>query len=196
MTRRLVAGILSLFWLAIASGCGRSPSTTFYTLTAQAPEAVSPAAVPHAVAVGPVTLPDLIDRPQLVIRVAANRVDILEEHRWAEPLKSQISRLLAEDLARLMRPARVSVFDQNISQDPEYRVLVDIQRFESVPGEGVTIEALWSVHRKSGNAVTRRGHSLIRQKTEGSSYDALVAAYSRALAEVSNDIAGALRAEE
>ena len=107
---------------------------TFYTLSAMSPEAASPAASLRAVAVGPVTLPELVDRPQLVIRVAADRVDIVETERWAEPLKSEIPRLLAENLARLLRPARVSTIDQSESRDAEYRVLVDIQRFESVSG--------------------------------------------------------------
>ncbi len=193
---QLVAGILTLFWLAAGSGCSRSPTASFYTLTALAPEPVSSAAVTHSVAVGPVTLPELVDRPQLVIRVAPDRVDILETHRWAEPLKSEIPRLLAENLARLLRQARVSTNDQSASRDAEYRVLVDIQRFESVPGEGVTIEALWSVRRTGIGTVPRNGRSLVHEPAGGTGYDALIAAHSRALAAISGDIAHALREEE
>ena len=36
--------------------------------------------------VAPVTLPEAVDRPQLVVRVTPNRVAILDGHRWAEPL--------------------------------------------------------------------------------------------------------------
>jgi len=196
MIRRMVAGVMTLFWLAAASGCGRSPSATFYTLTAMAPEAASPVAARHSVSVGPITLPDLVDRQQLVIRVAADRVDILETHRWAEPLKSEIPRLLAENLARLLRPAWVSAYEQSASRDAEYRVLVDIQHFESVPGEGVTIEALWSVHQNSIGNVPRKGRSLVHEPSAATGYDALIAAHSRALAAISGDIAQALREEE
>ncbi len=193
---RIVAGMLTLAWLAAVSGCGRSPAVKFYTLAAMAPEAGSPVAASRSVAVGPVTLPDLVDRPQLVIRVDANRVDILETHRWAEPLKDEIPRLLAENLARLLRPARVSTYGQSASHDAEYRVLVDIQRFESVPGDGVTIEALWSVTRAAAGAVPRKGHSLVHEPAAGTGYEALVSAHGRALAAVSRDIAQALREEE
>jgi len=184
-----------LFLLCVASGCGRSPGVTFYTLSALAPEATDPTAAPHGVVVGPVTLPELIDRPQLVIRVAANRVEILETHRWAESLKSEIPRLLAENLARLLRPARVSAYQQNASKDAEYRVLVDIQRFETIPGEGVTIEALWSVRRTAVGAAPRKGHSLVSEPARGTGYDALITAHGRALAAISGDIAQALREE-
>ncbi len=187
---------LTLLLLAAASGCGRSPAVNFYTLAAMAPEAASTAAASHSVAVGPVTLPELVDRPQLVIRVAASRVDILETHRWAEPLKNEIPRVLAENLARLLRPARVSTYGQSASRDAEYRVLVDIQRFESVPGDGVTIEALWSVRRTAVGAVPGKGRSIVREPAVGTGYEALVAAHGRALAAISRDIAQALLEEE
>jgi uncharacterized lipoprotein YmbA len=185
-----------LFLLCAAAGCGRSPGVTFYTLTALAPEATVPITAPSAVAVGPVTLPELIDRPQLVIRVAAGRVEILETHRWAESLKSEIPRLLAENLARLLRPARVSAYQQSASRDAEFRVLVDIHRFETIPGEGVTIEALWSVRRTAVGAAPRLGRSLVREPAPGTGYDALIAAHGRALAAISGDIAQALRSEQ
>ena len=193
--QRTVASMTIVFWLAAAAGCGRSPSVTFYTLNAMAPEASAPTMTPHAVAVGPVTLPELIDRPQMVMRVSANRVDILETHRWAESLKSEIPRLLAENLTRLLRPARVSAYQQSASRDAEFRVLVDIQRFETIPGEEVTIEALWSVRRTSVGAPPRKGHSLVREPARGTDYDALVIAHGRALAAISGDIAQALREE-
>ncbi len=195
MIRFLILSVAALSLLAAASGCARSPNVTFYTLSAMAPEAASPAASLRAVAVGPVTLPELVDRPQLVIKVAADRVDILETERWAEPLKSEIPRLLAENLARLLRPARVSTIDQSESRDAEYRVLVDIQRFQTVPGEGVEIDALWSVRRSAVGAVPRRGRSQVREPAAGTGYDALVAAHGRALAAISGDIAKALREE-
>src|SRR5512137_2842751 len=85
---------------ALLAGCSRSPRVTFYTLSATASsEAAAPAAV--SVAVGPVTLPSLVDQPQLVVRTSLNQVDILEIHRWAEPLKSGITRIIAADLAVL-----------------------------------------------------------------------------------------------
>ena len=192
MTRRVIAGFMTSCFLVVVSGCGRSPAVTFYTLAAIAPEAASPAALPRTVAVGPVTLPELVDRPQLVIRVSANRVDILETHRWAEPLKSEIPRMIAENLARLLRPSRVSSSYESASRDAEYSVLVDIRRFESDPGEGVTIEALWSVRRSAVGAAPRKGRSLVSEPVKGKGFDALVAAHSRALAAISGDIARAL----
>jgi uncharacterized protein len=190
-------GIIIICWLAAAlTGCSHSPLVTFYTLeAASTAETAPPGTTSFSVAVGSVTLPVVVDRPQMVIRVAANRVDILEMHRWAEPLKSSVSRLLAEYLARQLGPVRVSVYPQNASENADYRVLVDVQRFDGTPGESVTIDALWSVRHTVG-MTTRTGRSVVNEKVVGDSYDALVAAYGRALAAVSRDITPAIRTEE
>lgn len=177
------------------AGCSRSPRATFYTLSAGAvSEAATSTRVPYAITVGPATLPEVVDRPQLVVRVGVNRVEILENHRWAEPLKSEIPRLLADNLARLLGSSEVSAYPQNAAKAAKYTVLVDIQRFESVPGKAVTIEALWSVRSAAATFATT-GHSTATEPVSGSGYEAVVAAHSRALAAISGDIANALRSE-
>ncbi|MBC7962891.1 MAG: membrane integrity-associated transporter subunit PqiC [Steroidobacteraceae bacterium] len=195
MRRNFVAGMLVVCLVVATTGCSRSPRVTFYTLEpgAQVETAAVDTAVP-TVAVGPVTLPDVVDRPQLVMRVAANRVDILETHRWAEPLKSEIPRLIAENLRSLLGSSRVSSYLQHAGADADYRVLVDIQRFESSPGEAVTVEALWSLRRVAGGAPVT-GRSLVREPVGTEGYDLLAAAYGRALLSVSRDLARAIRAE-
>lgn len=194
MTIRRSLNCLAVICLAttLLAGCSGSPRVTFYTLNADAtPETAAPAFAP--VVIGPVTLPALVDQPQLVVRTAANRVVILEVHRWAEPLKSEIPRIIAANLTLLLNQARVAVYPQNAGQDADYRILLDIQRFEMTAGKGVAIDALWSIRRVAGGAPTT-GRSVVSEPAGTGGYDALVAAQSRALAGVSRDLAQALRA--
>ena len=196
MIRRWVIGFTVCLSVAATTGCSRSPRVNFYTLAPSAkPVAAASVRAAYAVAVGPVTLPEFVDRPQLVVRVAANRVDILETQRWAEPLKNGIPRLVAENLSRLLGTERVSSYPQNAGGDADYRVLLDIQRFESMPGESVTVEAFWTIRRTAGET-TKTGLTVVREPVASGSYDALVAAYSQALVTVSSDIAQAIRSEE
>ena len=196
MMRNLVIGTAAICLATVLAGCSRSPRVNFYTLApgARAEVAASGKAFP-AVTVGPVTLPETVDRPQLVVRAAANRVDILESQRWAEPLKSEIPRIIAQNLGLLLGSDRVSTYRQHAGAEADYRVLLDIVRFDSAPGEAVTIESIWSVRRADDRA-PRTGHTLVREKVDGPGYDALVAACSRALAGLSGDLAKAIRAEE
>ncbi|MFH0351268.1 MAG: membrane integrity-associated transporter subunit PqiC [Chromatiales bacterium] len=181
------------FAVAVLAGCGSPPKERFYTLSAAGVAAnVTAAEARDPVVVGPVTLPEVVDRPQLVVRVGANEVAILEQHRWAEPLKSEIPRLIARTLSQLLGTSRVSAYPESTSQEAHLRVAVDILRFEAAPGIEVSVEALWSVRRlPDGKPIT--GRSVVREPIAGEGYDAVVAAYGRALATLSRDIAQAVR---
>jgi uncharacterized lipoprotein YmbA len=173
----------------LAAGCASTPAPRFYTLSAQtepAPEAAGP-----SVSVAAVTVPDVVDRPQLVVAVNANEVIIVEQHRWAEPLKGELGRVIAENLARITGIARIAAYPQNASLNADLRVLVDFQRLVGRPEGEVLLDALWSVRTANGQ-VLRSGRASVRE-TAGAGYDALVAAYSRALASLSAEIAAALK---
>jgi uncharacterized lipoprotein YmbA len=176
---------------AALTGCGSSPTPRFYTLSA--PEQPTATAV-YSVTVGPVSVPDVVDRPQFVLRTAANEVLIAEQSRWAESLKSGIARVIAANLAQALVDAHVSAYPQGTGSEADYRVVVDIQRFDSVPGEAATVEALWVVRPKAKGLATRSGRSLVREPAPGKGYDTLVAAHERALARISREIAEAVRA--
>jgi hypothetical protein len=74
-----------------------------------------------------------------------------------------------------------------------YRVTINIQRFETVPGKSVLVDAVWSVRPPSGGTA-QCGRTMASEPVSDESYDALAAAHSRALAKVSSDIAVAIRA--
>src|SRR5512143_1497089 len=183
-----------LFMMFTLTGCGSSPTATYHTLSSAA--VMNGAAPPsgessYSVAVGPVTLPEPVDRPQLVLRVSPNEVTFVELHRWAGSLKTEIPRIIADNLAAYLNVKRVAAYPQNAGDNADYRVLVDIQRFDSTLGESVTIDALWTIKRQSDGAL-RTGRSTAKESS-GGSYDAMVAAHSRALATISRDIAEAIR---
>ena len=119
---------------ALLAGCSRSPRVTFYTLNVSGTAESTPFAN-ESVSIGPVSLPDLHDRPQLVVRTSATNVAILEFHRWAESLKSEIPRIIAGNLAGMIKPARVATYQQSSGADARYRILIDIQRLELTEGK-------------------------------------------------------------
>lgn len=177
---------------ALLAACGSSPRPQFYTL--QSGEySGSTAAAAFTVSVGPVSVPESVDRPQLVVRLGANEVALAEQARWAEPLTSSIPRVIANNVARDLGNARVAAQSTGMVDDADYRIRVDIERFDSRPGDAVVIEAAWLVRPAKG-AGTWTGRSLLREDAPGKEYDVLVAAHSRALAALSAEIAHALRA--
>ena len=149
------AALPALVWMtAFLAGCGTTPDSVFYTLRAAEPAPAESSAI--SVVVGPVTLPETVDRPQLVVSTGGSRVEIAEFHRWAEPLKSEVPRVIASHLGRQLGTTRVGVFTDVSISDPDYRVLVDVQRFELRRSEETVVDALWTVRARAGAA--RRGH--------------------------------------
>ncbi|NNG47672.1 MAG: hypothetical protein HKM86_11230, partial [Deltaproteobacteria bacterium] len=74
----------------------------------------------------------------------------------------------------------------------EYRVGVDLLRFEGAIGESVTLAARWSVHREEDKKILSARESNLKEPVEGRDYEALVGAMSRALAGLSREIAAAI----
>jgi uncharacterized lipoprotein YmbA len=136
-------------------------------------------------------VPELVDRPQMVLRIGANKVMIAEYARWAEPLKSEIPRVIAANLTFLIGGAQVSTYPQNTNADTDCQVFIDLQRFDSTLGDAATLDVLWTV-RLAGSGKLMGGRSAVREAAGADGYDALVAAHARALAAVSRDIARAI----
>jgi len=181
---------LLAFVAVFAAGCASAPAR-FYTLNSTAKGAGTSTAN-FAVAVGPVTLPAEVDRPQFTVQVTPNRVAVDEFNRWAAPLNENIARVIAGDLATLLGTPRVTTGTLT-TFNPDYRVTLDIQKFESLPGKSVQLEAVWLV-RKSAGGVSLSGRTIASEPAPGD-YEALAAAHSRALARVSSDLAAAIRTE-
>src|SRR5262245_63029036 len=131
MTRRLCAIVASC---ALTIGCSSTPESRFYTLSAT-PSASAASSSEVSVAVGPVSVPAVVDRPQIVVSLGPNRVWLDEFNRWASPLQDDIARVVAENLVALLGTPRVSRASQTFSMGFTYRAVVAVESFESTPGE-------------------------------------------------------------
>jgi uncharacterized lipoprotein YmbA len=169
----------------ILGACSSPPRERFYTLDAPEPPAAAEGA--PSIAVGPVTIPELVDRPQMVARLGANQVQIAEQARWAEPLRGAIARVVAANLATTLG-ARVA---GQRNGDADYRVTLDVQRFDSGPGDAVLIDAAWTVASSKGTR--RSGRSVVQERVKVMEYGAVAAAHSAALAKLGGEIAQAIQ---
>jgi uncharacterized lipoprotein YmbA len=194
MIRRLAALGAVCALAALTAACSTPPSH-LYTLSRTATESTKtdPSSSGLFVVVGPVSIPASVDLPQIVVRTGPNQVRVEEFNRWASPLQSGITHVVAENLVVLLGTPRVGLFQQSQDAEADYRVTIDVQTFESAPGDAATLSALWIVRRvKDGK--TQTGRTAVREPTHSNGYDAIAAAHSRALGRMSQDIADAIRA--
>jgi uncharacterized lipoprotein YmbA len=176
---------------ALIAGCVSTPASRFYTLNATMSRAAESSSL--SVVVGPVSVPAAVDRPQIVVSTSPNQVRVDDFNRWASPLQSNISRVVADNLGSILGTPRVMVFPHSLSANADYQAAVEVQSFGSALGEAATLDAAWTVRRiKDGKMEV--GRTTVREPALEPGYDALAAAHSRAVARLSQDIAAAVRA--
>jgi len=189
-TAMLIFSALAL----LAAGCASNRPAQFYTLSPAATQTVA-APAECAVSVGPVSVPAAVDRPQIVLQTGPNQVFIAEFDRWAAPLKEDIPRVVAYNLASLLGTSQVTVFPQLTASEVSYRVVIDILQLESVSDKEAILDARWTVSSpKDGRSLSNR--MKIAEPARGGGYAELVAAHSRAIAQLSGRIADTIREME
>ncbi len=184
---------LTLIALSV-SGCSSKP-TKFYVLTSLAevdniPNSLSGDTL--SIGIGPIKLPDYVNRPQIVTKNGGNELVIDEFHRWAESLNNNVSRVLSDNFATLLGTEKINTYPWNRFVPIDYQVAIDVTRFDSVIGEEATIEARWSLLTDRGRKEIMRKRSKISKIPAADNYDAIVVAESEALAELSQEIADAI----
>ena len=192
---RAAAAVASAALAALVlCACVGTPREHFYTLSpvAKAPDLAPPRGTEvRQITVGPITIPEIVDRPQLVVRRGANQVDILEQHRWAQSLATEIGGVVAANLSTLLPQVDVVPQDSPASTGADRRIAIEIIRFDAVPGEAVTVQARWTV--RSPRVLDGKPQTAIaREPVRGLGEDALAAAFDRALARLSAEIAADL----
>ena len=179
--------------VTLAAACGSSPPPRYYTLSAGAARAGTSSNL--SLAVGPVSVPADVDRPQIVVSAGANQVTLDEFNQWAGPLQNNIARVVAENVGALLGTPRVALFSDTWSAQADYRVGIGVQRFESMPGEAAILDAVWTV-RRTQDGKADAGRTSVREAVKETGYDSLAAGHSRALLRLSQDIANAVRTLE
>ncbi|MEW6220039.1 MAG: PqiC family protein [Thermodesulfobacteriota bacterium] len=187
------AALLALACLVAA--CAAPLPVRYYQLPATASRQPAPAGRPGQplIGLGPLLLPDYLDRPGIVTRVTATRLSIDQSHRWAEPLAESLSRALQENLTRLLDTESVLLFPWPTSRPVALRMPVAILGCEAGPDGAVRLEARWSVAAGDGTTLLAERRSSLRVVPETPDREAQVAAMGEALARLAGEMAAALK---
>jgi uncharacterized protein len=180
--------------LLIFSCFGKTSPATFYTLSAlQEGDVRDKISQKISIAIGPVTIPPEMDRPQIITRDHENRVTLSEFHRWAGPLQEGITSVLSANLSTLLGTDRIiSRRHENIFPFTHHLVL-NINRFDGQLQGDVLLDVTWIIQKSSNPEPLIVKKSVIHEPVLSNDYNGLVAAQSKALSELSRQIAASLR---
>lgn len=193
----LIASVALPFLLA---SCGSTKTSSFYTLnpvlappSATTGESISQSNSRPCIGIVSVEVPDYLDRPQIVTRNANNVIEIAEFDRWAGDLRNDIGRVLAETMSANLPGHDIFVLTGRRAVPAEYRVTVNVTRFDPMPDNEVWLKALWTVLGKEGRDIAIRGESNFKEPVQGTGYGATVAAMSRAVDRLGVQISDAIK---
>jgi uncharacterized protein len=192
VTRRvcLLGGLLP----ALLTACAVGQQTRFYTLTrATEPTVAARSGNGLVIGLGPVTLPPYLDRPDIVTRQGANQMRLPDVYRWAEPLQPLMTRMLAEDLYALLDASDVIPLPQRGDIRLDRAIEVEVGRFDATEDGEVTLDARWRIYGGDEHTLITSGRSILTEAgAPPPDYDAIVAAMSRAVGRLSQEIAAAI----
>ncbi len=191
---------MTRLWLCLLAttvyiGCtsGRAPTVHYYTLHGNPPAmTLSKPAVPLNIGIGPLELPEYLDRAAMVTRQSANRLMVNESHRWAGSLSSEILRVLADHLAASTGATRVAVFPWHTNFEPDVRIRINIQTFEGRRGESVSLNAGWTLAAEGSSQTVVHRMTQVEQSIKGRDYEDVAAAMGQALETLSREMAAAI----
>ncbi len=192
MTPRTFRLALVLWAAALAAGClgGPTPEPAYYTLSPAAGGGAAPlAARPElGLVLGQIELPRYLDRSELVTRSGTHGLRVWNLQRWGGSLRSDVARVVADDLSRLLGTTRIAVYPNEARFPVSYRVLLELLELGGAPGHPVALRARWTVAGPDGRAVAV-GETNHQQPPASPSWEDYVAAHSAALGVATRDIA-------
>lgn len=149
----LTLRVAAIAILVLLGACASAPATRYYVLSPTAALPIAGAAAPVSVLVRDVALPQYLDRAQIVVRGSGHRLEMIENELWAGNLSQDMTGVLVENLGRLLASERIAASAAFLHGKPEYRVEVEVLRFERGADGRVALEARWSLRRMADGSL-------------------------------------------
>jgi uncharacterized lipoprotein YmbA len=195
LSRKLLALCLIFFF---SWNCGGSKPSRFYSLTpvkTMTGDFKNDPVTHIAIGIRTLKLPEYLLREQIVTRSAGDEIIVSEFHRWAEPLEENFKRVLIEDLSKDVPTNNVFLFPARDSSVTNYQILLDVTQFEQKENS-ITLSARWGVTKGEAAVFLMDKQSSYSEQIsvdKDENYKSIVAAMSRLMGKLSEDISVEIR---
>ena len=186
-------------WLALA-GClgGPSAPVNFYMLSPlSATQTVMSTDAPEdriRIGLATVVVAEYLNRNEIVVNLDNTVYQLAEFNRWAEPLSNNLTRVLAENLANLLRSNAIDVFLSSESSIPfNYQLEVDVLRLDGNLGERAALVAQWALLAAEEDDLILMRRAEYHEPAVDNTYKGLILAKSRTIEKLSHDVAAAVK---
>jgi len=193
MNNTLLVTAMTAAALLLMTGCSSSPQAKFYTFnTIPHSATVTEDSAMVAIKIGPVTIPDTLDQPQIVTRTGSNTLNLSEFHRWGGDLRDDLERVLGGNIAILLPTNRMTLSQEITLMPIDFQIIVNIRELGGELGGAVTLNADWLIKPYDDQPIVA-GKSVLQETVLSADYHEFVAAQNRLLAMFSREIADAIK---
>jgi uncharacterized lipoprotein YmbA len=159
--------------------------TRYYTLPLAGGEADRE--MPELVlGVGPLEIPELIDRREIVLRQSDSQVVLLLFDLWGGSAKEEIRNNLARNLSDRLGSDQI-VFYPFRGKRVDYQLRIEILELIGTQGGSAQLDLLWSIAPEGRSSTLTRGRYQVPVEQGG--VNGMVEAYSQLLGMLADDIA-------
>ena len=189
---RTLLGGAAIVAVAGLIGClGRSPPAEFFLLEPAHRAGSGERPAGPVIALGPVRIPEYLDRPEIVTAKGRNAYRIDDRHLWAERLDDNIARVLARDIEALTPARQVLTGLSERGPAVDFRVAVTLLEFHVEPEGKALLTAQWAIRRGNDTVLSRV--TSLRAEASTQDYGRMVAALNDCVNGLGRAIAEALR---
>ena len=187
--------LVVLAFIGCLGGPSKTPATRFYVLnslySAENVKRPQPVIVlkDASLGVGPIRLSQVLDRPQIIIRTSQNEIQVADLDRWAAPLEENIMNVMTDNLATLLSTGSILKVPWRTTLPIDYQIVLEITRFDGIPGGNVDLSARWGILSDNGRKVLSKAKSSFTEPIGGDTIAQMVSAQSRLVAKLSVEIA-------
>ena len=135
--------------------CGSNPlEDHYYSLVLAADDVTAPVRTEETTAhliVGPVRLPEYLNRRGLTMQIDANQIQTANHHFWAEPLEEAISKVLVRDIANLVSGVTVDRDAGRWTDSGDCRLRIEFDKFHATDQSRVVSSGRYWVSSSDAN---------------------------------------------
>jgi uncharacterized lipoprotein YmbA len=184
--------LLAALLLMLLGACGSSPPNHYYMLSADA--SGMPGRGGPSLGVGPIQVPEYLRRKNMVLNRDSHQLTLAEYERWAEPLEDGINRVLALNLAILLDTQEVQRYPWRRHSPPQFGISVSVVQM-SLQGRQAGLVTEWKITDPETGDIRVQKISQFQLSTHSDGAEAVAAAYSKLLLQLSEEIAAEIRAQ-
>ena len=193
----LAAALAPVLVAVLLAACANPlPPPQLYQLRSEPPSAVAPpsAAGAPSMQLLPLSLPELLERDAILVSQGRSGVAALPGHRWAEPLRDAVPRLLRQDLALWLNLAQVWAAPVPAGVVVQRQLRVEVLTLQADENRrAVQLQARWTLSDPSGAAPVLTRVETLSAPVQGADVDAVVAAHRAVLWRLAEAVAAGVR---